>query len=149
MDWNRNDKIFPAGTFAPRGEQRDGQPPFPLLDNVVAVKGEFKDTIQQLTPIIGDRPLALIHIDSDTYQSAIDGLAPLIPLLNVGTVLVFDEFYNYDGFEDGKFRAFAELIIDGGFYYTVLAFNEQHQQVVIQITGLPYELTDPVDADGV
>jgi hypothetical protein len=138
-EWKLGNTNFSVGTFAPKCCDSERQPPFPTLDNVVAVKGQFKDTVPCLVPMIGNRPLALVHIDSDTYQSAIDGLTPLLPILRVGTVLVFDEFYNYEGFEDGEYRAFLDLIVAGGFGYAPLAFNRQHQQVVIQITSLPFE----------
>jgi hypothetical protein len=145
-EWVRGDHNFAVGTFAPRHATGDAQPPFPILDNVIAVKGSFKDTIPQIVPLIGDHPLALVSIDSDTYQSAIDGLGPLLPLLRVGTVLVFDEFYNYTGFESGEYRAFMELIVGNGFEYSPLAFNAYHQQVAIQITGIPSEV-QPVSPD--
>ena len=135
--WERGDANFPIGTFAPKNAPKGSQPPFPTLDNVIAVRGKFKDTMPQLLPILKNYQLALVHIDSDTYQSAVDGLKPLLPLLRVGTILVFDEFYNYNGFENGEYRAFVDLIIGNGFSYTPLAFNAHHQQVVIQITGLP------------
>jgi hypothetical protein len=144
-EWERRDMRFPIGTFAPKHSPKGNQPPFPILDNVIAVKGEFKNTIKEIIPVIGDRPLALVHIDSDTYQSAVDGLTPLLPLLRVGTVLVFDEFYNYDGFEAGEYSAFMDVVVAKGFKYTPLAFNAQHQQVVIQISELPpAESTDDV-----
>ncbi|MDR3144137.1 MAG: TylF/MycF family methyltransferase [Puniceicoccales bacterium] len=136
--WVRRDKNFPIGTFAPiRHLQNEMQPPFPVLDNVVAVKGHFNDTIPQIIPIIEDYPIALVHIDSDTYSGAISGLKPLLPLLRVGTILVFDEFYNYPGYENGEYRAFMELIVGNGFQYTPLAFNAHHQQVAMQITAIP------------
>ncbi|MDR1433485.1 MAG: class I SAM-dependent methyltransferase [Puniceicoccales bacterium] len=135
--WERGDVNFPAGTFAPKIAPVGLQPPFPTLDNVIAIRGKFIDTIPQLLPVLKNYQLALVHIDSDTYQSAVDGLEPLLPLLRVGTILVFDEFYNYDDFENGEFRAFMDLIDGNGFKYTPLAFNAHHQQVVIQIVGLP------------
>ncbi|MDR2738025.1 MAG: class I SAM-dependent methyltransferase [Puniceicoccales bacterium] len=136
-EWVRGGSKLPTGTFGPRRRTEMSQPPFPLLDNVVAVKGTFSETIPQILPLMSEHPLALVHVDSGSYRSAVDGLKPLLPLLRVGTVLVFGEFYNYSGFEDGEFLAFKELIIDGGFECSPLAFNAHHQQVVIQITGVP------------
>ncbi|MDR3117030.1 MAG: TylF/MycF family methyltransferase [Puniceicoccales bacterium] len=137
--WKRGDLgDMPIGTFAPKSASDTGrQPPFPLLDNVVAVKGLFSETLPQLLPAIGPAPLALVHIDSDLYASAVEGLTPLLPLLRVGTVLIFDEFYNYPGAEEDEFRAFRELIQGRGFGFRAVAYNAYHQQVIIQITQLP------------
>ncbi|MDR2030494.1 MAG: TylF/MycF family methyltransferase [Puniceicoccales bacterium] len=137
--WRRTDTgDFPIGTFAPRSTAGgDRQPPFPTLDNVLAVKGLFIDTLPKILPAMAGIPLALVHVDSDVYASAIDGLTPLLPLLRVGTVLIFDEFYNFAGWEDGEYRAFLELIQGRGFGVRAVAYNAYHQQVVLQITQLP------------
>jgi hypothetical protein len=137
--WKRGDVgDMPVGTFGPRAAADDArQPPFPLLDNVVAVKGLFADTLPQLLPVLASAPLALVHVDSDLYASAVEGLTPLLPLLREGTVLIFDEFYNFSDWEEGEFQAFRELIQGGGFGFRVVAYNAYHQQVVIQITELP------------
>ena len=47
-------------------------------------------------------PVALLHLDSDIYSAAIFVLRTLIADRRIvsGTVIVFDELFNYCGFEN-------------------------------------------------
>jgi hypothetical protein len=137
LAWIPNESLFPAGTYALRVPLEDRQPPFPVLDNVIILRGPFSETVKELVPLLAETPVALIHINSLSYENAVDGLRPLLPLLRVGTVLAFDTFYNYPNYEKGEYRAFTELIANNGFKFVPVAYNAYHQQVVIQITRLP------------
>lgn len=54
-------------------------------------KGWFSDTAQRIP---GDTRFALIHVDGDLYQSAIDCLTPLFErrLISQGAVIIFDDW---------------------------------------------------------
>ena len=63
------------------------------------------DTLQRL----GLARAAIIHIDCDLYESARTVLRFVTPLLQEGTVLIFDDWYNFAGNPAlGEQRAFAE-----------------------------------------
>lgn len=104
----------PQGHFNNDGVEPDGLP-----TNVVLVKGLFSDTVPAFFAE-HPGPVAFAHIDCDIYSStktALDGIAPrVIP----GTVLVFNEFWNYKGAEDHEAKAFAEFISQYGFDYECL-----------------------------
>lgn len=53
--------------------------------NIKLTKGYFKD-------IKFNKPIALLHIDGDLYQSYKDALTILFPLVAKGGVIIFDEY---------------------------------------------------------
>ncbi len=59
-----------------------------LDDNVVFLKGWFKDTLK-IAPI---EKLSLIRLDGDMYESTMDALIPLYPKLSVGGYIIVDDY---------------------------------------------------------
>ena len=81
-----------------------------VRDNVVLVKGFFADTLEKFLAEHGARAVAFVHVDCDLYSATKTVLDRLAPLLVEGTVIVFDEYFNYPGWQQGEFKAFAEFI---------------------------------------
>ena len=78
-------------------------------DNIVFVKGWFDETLPNFVEQ-HPGPVALLHIDSDLYSSAKTIFDNLADRIVPGTVIMFDEFYNYDGFEAHEYKAFKEFV---------------------------------------
>jgi hypothetical protein len=77
--------------------------------NVVLHPGFFADTLPGwLEQHPG--PAAFIHIDSDLYESARCVFELLQDRIVPGTVIVFDEYFNYPNWQAHEFRAFQELV---------------------------------------
>jgi hypothetical protein len=95
--------VYPAGHWRTR----------PYVSNrgdVIVVPGLFGDSLTTAqVDAIG--VAGLVHIDCDLYASTRTVLDRIGPGIQRGTVLVFDEFYNYFGWEDHEFRAFMEFAI--------------------------------------
>lgn len=72
-------------------------------------KGLFKDTESELKKNISDK-VAIINIDGDLYESAKDSFAIIEKYLQVGTVILIDDYnaFNADNLK-GERRAFAEF----------------------------------------
>jgi hypothetical protein len=51
-----------------------------------------------------------------------------------GTVIVFDEYFNYPGWENHEFKAFQEFVEQTNLKYEYLAYNRRHEQVAVKIT---------------
>jgi Macrocin-O-methyltransferase (TylF) len=81
-----------------------------VRDNVVLVKGFFADTLEKFVAECGKTAVAFMHVDCDLYSATKTVLDRLAPLLVEGTVIVFDEYFNYPGWQQGEFKAFAEFI---------------------------------------
>lgn len=94
--WDRGGPSFPRGHFAC---------PVPKIANAVLLVGSFAETLPSWRP---RAPVTLVHIDCDLYASAIAALNAVGPWLAPGAVIVFDEFWNYEGWEGHEARALYE-----------------------------------------
>jgi hypothetical protein len=50
-----------------------------------------------------------------------------------GTVIVFDEMFNYSGWQQGEFKAFNEFIADTGMKYDWIGYCCYHEQAAVII----------------
>lgn len=129
--WVRADNTFLQGTFGFKGEYAPS-----VLHNVVLYKGLFKNVLPKFKKtVLGNKPIALLHIDSDIYSSAKDVFEILGDNIVKDTIIVFDELYNYPGYEEHEWKAFQEFLQKKGFKIKFLAFNENHEQVAVKILG--------------
>jgi len=126
-DWRAG---FPAGTFG--GDMLpSGQPDVPGAE---LVPGWFSDT---LPGFLDDHqgPVSFLHIDADLYSSARTVLQHVGPRLVPGSVIVFDEFFNYPGWQDGEYRAWEEYVATTEWRYRYEAFTVDCEQAVIRLTS--------------
>ncbi|MSO65432.1 MAG: hypothetical protein EXQ85_06510 [Alphaproteobacteria bacterium] len=78
-------------------------PPFKLY------KGLFSATASELAQNIKTNA-AIINVDSDLYQSTCEAFSICIPLIQVGTVLLLDDYNAYRAHNaEGQRRAFGEF----------------------------------------
>jgi len=124
-DWQRKDVHIPKGSFKLREELTFP----PVLHNVRLIKGMFSNTLPQFKhAILKDKPIAFMHIDCDLYSSAKDIFDYLGENIVPGTILLFDEFYNYEEYANDEFRAFQEFIQQSGKKSKYIAFNQYWEQ---------------------
>jgi predicted O-methyltransferase YrrM len=76
-------------------------------ENVTLVKGLFQDTSAEFLAAHAD-DIAFMHIDSDLYSSCKYIFDAYGHRIVPGTIIVFDEFYNYHGWKGGEYKAFYE-----------------------------------------
>jgi len=100
--------------------------------NVRIVKGYFEDTLPSFTKQY-PFPVAFMHIDSDIYESCKIVLNNLREQIIAGTVIVFNEFFNYPNWEKGEFKAFMKFINLTGKKYDYITYNRRHEQVAVKI----------------
>ncbi len=81
-------------------------------DRAIIVPGWFADTLTEATIQKHNlRNAAIVHIDSDLYESAKLALAFVTPLLVDGTVIIFDDWYTFRGNPNmGEQRAWSEWL---------------------------------------
>lgn len=109
----------------------DGLPPVP--PNVELVKGWFSDTLPKFLEEHGEM-ISFLHIDCDLYSATQTIFAYCEPRLQTGSVIVFDEYFNYPGWEMGEFKAFHEFLERSSFGYEYITYNSMHEQVAIRLT---------------
>ena len=113
------------GTFA-LDEIPKGFPP-----NVELVPGWFQDSLPEfLSSHLG--PVRFLHLDADTYESTKFVLDALRDRIQSGTWIVFDEYFNYNGWRfAGEYRAFQDWASINGVVYEYRAYSER--QVAIEL----------------
>ena len=100
--------------------------------NVTLVQGLFNETLpgflKQHDGLIG-----FLHIDSDLYSSANTVFNFLETRLKAGTVIVFDDFFNYPEWQQGEFQAFMEFLTKTGLTFEFIGYHRNEQQVAVQL----------------
>lgn len=117
---------FPSGTFA-----TEELPDVPGAELVV---GWFDDT---LGPFLAEHPehVDFLHVDGDLYSSAKTVLDQVGPRLRPGSIVVFDEYLNFPGWQHHEYRAWQEYVQRTGTTFDYLAYTYDNEQVVVRVTG--------------
>lgn len=80
--------------------------------------------------------VGLVHIDCDLYSSIKFVLDSLVPLMKSGTLIQFDEFYNFWGWENHEYLAFTEFLDEHSFGAKFIGFTDRRALVeLITKTG--------------
>lgn len=102
--------------------------------NVTLVKGWYEDT---LGPFLEDHDeqLAFLHIDCDLYSSTKAVFYHLGKRLVAGTVIVFDEFFNYPNWKnDGEYKAFMEFVENNNVEFEYIGYTRNGPCVAVRLT---------------
>ncbi|MCZ2859584.1 class I SAM-dependent methyltransferase [Blastococcus sp. VKM Ac-2987] len=97
------------------------------------VVGWFEDTLPGFLAA-HPGPVDFVHVDGDLYSSAVTVLDLVGPRLAAGSVLVFDEFFNFPGWEEHEFRAWQEWLDRTGARAEYVAYTSNNEQVVVRLT---------------
>jgi predicted O-methyltransferase YrrM len=118
---------YASGAF----EEEDGWRPA-VRDNVELHVGWFNETLPGFLEA-HPGPIRLLHVDSDLYSSAKYVFDTAGDRIVSGTVIVFDEYFNYPGWEDHEYKAFQEFLAQRGLKYEYLSYTLNYTQVVVKI----------------
>jgi hypothetical protein len=123
-DWGGTKEA--AGAFSLKGRL----PKVPA--NAVLHVGWFDQT---LPPFLASEPgdCALVHVDCDIYTSTAIIFEQLKGRIKQGTVIVFDEYFNYPGWRAHEYKAFQEFIAASGLSYRYLGFSAEKGHVAVVI----------------
>lgn len=117
---------YKKGDFATHGSLPEVRP------NVRLHVGWFEKTLPDFMRE-NEGPVAFLHVDSDLYSSAKTIFQFLGERLVPGSVIVFDEYYNYPGWRDHEFKAFQELVFERHLRYRYIAYNTNQYNVAVLI----------------
>ena len=102
--------------------------------NCALVVGWFDQTLPGFKEkYIKDQPLVLLHVDCDLYSSTVTILENLRSNIVPGTVIVFDEYMNYPGWQLDEFRAWQEHCAKYGVKYEYIGRVSRHQKVAVRV----------------
>ena len=102
----------------------------PVHSNVTLVEGWFNES---LPPFLKKHPgkLGFLHVDCDLYSSCKTIFELMESRLVPGTVIVFDEFFNYPQWEDGEFKAFQEFLAKTKLSCEFIGYHRNGEQVAV------------------
>jgi hypothetical protein len=80
-------------------------------------------------------PIAFLHIDCDIYSSTVDILQGVGDRLQAGTIVLFDEYFNYSGWRHHEFKAWQEFVAANDISYEYLGFARQQALVRVSSIG--------------
>jgi hypothetical protein len=96
------------GNHQPKGMySRDGNIPT-VNNNVELIIGLFQDTLDDFLKKHKE-PVSYLHLDADLYSSTKFVLDKLEDRIVSGTVISFDEIYNYSEYKDHEIKAWVEF----------------------------------------
>ena len=105
-----------------------------LPENVVVHKGWFDESLPVFTRDHGD-VVAYMHVDCDLYSSTRTIFEQLADRIVTGTVIVFDEYFNYPNWQQHEYKDFREFVNEHGIEYRYLGFLSYDGVVAVKITG--------------
>lgn len=93
------------------------------LASPIIVEGYFDESLEKFLSNYAKKA-AIAHIDCDSYENTILVLKNLKPVLQEGTIIMFDDWFNYKGSpHHGEARAFTEFRKDCNEFSFVDYFN--------------------------
>lgn len=127
-DWHYHEKAR-AGAFAVSELPS-------VRANVTLVPGWYDETLESFLEQHAE-PVAFLHIDCDLYSSTKTVFDALADRMRPGTVIHFDEYLNYPGWQHGEFKAWQELVDELGIDYEYLGWSSPWAtQVAVKIRAI-------------
>ncbi len=74
-----------------------------------------------------------MHVDCDIYSSTKTIFDLLASRIVAGTVIVFDEYFNYPGWRHHEYKAFQEFCATSGHSYRYLGYAGEKGHVAVVI----------------
>lgn len=89
--------------------------------NISLHKGWFENTLPAFLET-HPGPIRFLHVDCDLYSSTKTILTLCESRIVPGTVILFDEYLNYPGWQQHEYKAWQEFIARTGMHYKYLGF---------------------------
>jgi hypothetical protein len=123
-----------AGSKSPKGDFSLGGRLPQVPANVTLHQGLFEATLPGFVSA-HPQPLAFAHVDCDLYSSTRTVLEHVGPLVVPGSVLLFDDYFNYPGWKEGEHKAFREWVEARKVRYRYVGYARHQAAVVIESVG--------------
>lgn len=124
-----------SGHLTLRGAFDQGGKPPKVPANVTLHKGWFDATLPAWKAAHADR-IGFLHVDCDIYSAARYVLFELAERFQAGTIIRFDEYFNYPNWRRHEFRAWQETVAAFDLTYDYIGFQAQDGAVAVRVTGL-------------
>ena len=92
--------------------------------NVIIHKGWFDKTLPQFVSEYTNK-ISFLHIDCDLYSSTKSIFKSLNNQITKGTIILFDEYFNYPFWEHHEYKAFQEFVQENNIKYEYLCYSSK------------------------
>ena len=116
-EWSMNE-YNPIGTFSLNKKKPK------VSNNVKLIVGKVQETLENFLKENYGKKITFAHLDMDTYTPTKFTLEKIKPLLNKGSILLFDQFYGFPNWQDHEFKAFKEVFKEGEYRYIAFCESE-------------------------
>lgn len=124
-----------TGSSEPKGAfDVHGSAPTLQVENVEFHVGWFEDTTPQFAKNTSE-PFRFVHMDADLYSSTKTVFDHLGDRFVEGTVIVFDEYFGYHGWQHHEHKAFTEFLADQKLSFEALVIG--HMSLGVRLTDRP------------
>ncbi len=82
-------------------------------------------------------PVAFLHLAADLYSATKTVLELVGSRLVTGSVVLFDEYFNYPGWQDGEHRAWMEYVDKTRLSFHYAGYTYDHEQVIVVVDDHP------------
>jgi len=120
-----------VGSYMPQGFFNLNKKIPKLNSNIEPIIGFVEDTLEDFLKKNNPK-INFVHFDMDLYSPTKFTLERIKPYLINDAIIIFDEFYNHIGWENGEYRALNEVFSENEFKYKAFTVNGDGR-VVIQI----------------
>ena len=101
--------------------------------NVVLIEGYFEDSLPEFIKEHGNFDISFINIDCDLYSSTKTIFDNLKGHISQGTIICFDDFFNYPNWQQHEYKAFMEFLDETGFDVEYLGYVYLNTKVALKI----------------
>jgi len=119
------------GTSQPKGSVSLNKKIPKLNSNVEPIVGWVEDTLLDFLKKHNPK-INFVHLDMDTYSPTKFTLEKIKPYLVKNAIILFDELYNYAGWQHGEYKALKEVFKDNEFEYKAFALNSVRSAIQIK-----------------
>ncbi len=121
-DWRSQ---FLTGSFARNGD-------LPKVEGAELVIGWFDKTLPGFMETHAG-PVDFVHIDCDLYSSTKTALEAVGPRLRPGSIVLFDEYFNYPGWREHEHKAWMEFTAKHDIKFKYEGYSFADEQVIVRV----------------
>ena len=98
-------------------------------EQAAELQGRVEDTIETFLKDNSGNKIIFSHMDMDNYNPTKYTLEKIKPFLTQGSIVLFDEFYGFQGWKNHEFKALQEVFKESEYNY--IGFSKR--QAVIKL----------------
>ncbi len=103
--------------------------------NVTLIKGFFEQTLAPFADAHRAEKVVFLHVDCDLYSATKTIFEHLGPMLHPQCIIVFDEYFNYAGWQDQEYKAFMEFVAAGKVTFEYIGYVRTGGQMAVRLTN--------------